>query len=72
MFTGSLYGTNCVIGNLAEDLVAGWRGKSKDFKLKLSLNPWLIHVNVWQKPLQYCKVTNLQLIKINEKKKKKP
>ena len=31
-------------------------------------NPWLIHVNVWQKPLQYCKVINLQLIKINEKK----
>ena len=20
---------------------------------------WLIHVNVWQKPLQYCKVTSL-------------
>ena len=33
------------------------------------LDPWLIHVNVWQKPLQYCKVTSLQLIKINEKKK---
>ena len=30
--------------------------------------PWLIHVNVWQKPLQYCKVISLQLIKINEKK----
>ena len=25
------------------------------------------HVNVWQKPLQYCKVISLQLIKINEK-----
>ena len=35
------------------------------------VNPWLIHVNVWQKPLQYCKVLSLQLIKINEKKKKK-
>ena len=31
----------------------------------------LIHVNVWQKPLQYCKVISLQLIKINEKKDKK-
>ena len=30
--------------------------------------PWLIHVNVWQKPLQYCKVISLQLIKINEEK----
>ena len=35
------------------------------------VNPWLIHVNVWQNPLQYCKVINLQLIKINEKKDKK-
>ena len=26
------------------------------------------YVNVWQKPLQYCKVISLQLIKINEKK----
>ena len=31
------------------------------------VNPWLIHVNVWQKPLQYCEVISLQLIKINEK-----
>ena len=35
------------------------------------VNPWLIHVNVWQKPLQYCKAISLQLIKINGKKKKK-
>ena len=28
------------------------------------VNPWLINVNVWQKPLQYCKVISLQLIKI--------
>ena len=32
------------------------------------VNPWLIHVNVWQKTLQYCKVISLQLIKINGKK----
>ena len=25
------------------------------------LNPWLTHINVWQKPLQYCKVISLQL-----------
>ena len=38
------------------------------FTIKLShVNPWLIHVNVWQNPLQYCKVISLQLIKINEK-----
>ena len=32
------------------------------------VNPWWIHLNVWQKPLQYCKVISLQLIKINGKK----
>ena len=35
------------------------------------VNPRLIHVNVWQKALQCCKVISLQLIKINQKKKKK-
>ena len=30
---------------------------------------WLIHVNVWQKPTQYCKAILLQL-KINKLKKK--
>ena len=29
------------------------------------VNPWLIHVNVQQNPLQYCKVISLQLIKKN-------
>ena len=32
------------------------------------VHPWLIHVNVWQKPLQYFKVISLQL----KKKKKNP
>ena len=33
------------------------------------VNPWLIHVNLWQKkPLQYYKVISLQLIKIIGKK----
>ena len=31
----------------------------------------MIHVNVWQKPLQYCKVISLQLIKEGKMKKKK-
>ena len=26
------------------------------------VNPWLIHISVWQKPLQYCKVISLQQI----------
>ena len=29
------------------------------------VNPWLIHVNVCQNPLQYCKVISLQLKQIN-------
>ena len=36
----------------------------------IHVNPGLIHVNVWQNPLQYCKVISLQLIKINENKQK--
>ena len=34
------------------------------------VHPWLIHVNVWQKPLQYCKVISLQLNKFILKQKK--
>ena len=37
----------------------------------IHVNPWLIHVNVWQKPVQYCKVISLQLIKNKWKEKKK-
>ena len=29
------------------------------------VHPWLIHVNVQQKPLEYCKVISLQLKLIN-------
>ena len=47
----------------------GWRGRwERGSGWGTHINPWLIHVNVWQKPLQYCKVISLQLIKINEKK----
>ena len=31
------------------------------------VHPWLIHVNVWQKPLQYCKVISLQLNELIKK-----
>ena len=37
----------------------------------IHVNPWLIHVNVKQKPLQYCKVISHQLLKINGKKIKR-
>ena len=29
------------------------------------VHPWLIHVNIWQKPPQYCKVISLQLKQVN-------
>ena len=49
----------------------GWRGRREGGSgWGTHVNPWLIHVNVWQNPLQYCKVISLQLIKIKEKKKK--
>ena len=47
----------------------GWGGRrERGSGWGTQVNPWLIHVNVWQKPLQYCKVISLQLIKINGKK----
>ena len=50
----------------------GWGGRWEGGSgWETHVNPWLIHVNVWQKPLQYCKVISLQLIKINGKKKKR-
>ena len=39
------------------------------YGVRIQVNPLLIHVNVRQKPLQYCKVISLQLTKINGKKK---
>ena len=46
----------------------GWRGRQEGGSgWGTHVNPWLIHVNVWQKPLQYCKVISLQLIKTKEK-----
>ena len=35
------------------------------------VHSWLIHVNIWQKPVQYCKVIRLQLKLINFFKNKK-
>ena len=47
----------------------GWGGRWEgDSGWGTHVHPWLIHVNVWQKPLQYCKVISLQLKEINFKK----
>ena len=49
-----------------------WMGREVggDSGWRTHVHPWLIHVNVWQKLLQCCKVTSLQLVKIKEKKKR--
>ena len=42
----------------------GWGGKWEwGSGWGTHVHPWLILVNVWQNPLQYCKVISLQLKK---------
>ena len=56
-------------GALGRPRGMGWGGRWEGgLGWGTHVNLWLIHVNVWQKPLQYCKVISLQLIKINGKK----
>ena len=58
-------------GALGRPRGMGWRGRREGRSgWGAHVNPWLIHVNLWQKPLQYCKVISLQLIEINGKKLK--
>ena len=46
----------------------GWRGRWKRASgWGIHVTPWMIHVNIWQNPLQCCEVISLQLIKTNEK-----
>ena len=52
-------------GALGRPRGMGWGGKwEAGSGWETHVNPRLIHVNVRQKPLQYCKVISLQLIKI--------
>ena len=39
----------------------GWgrEGGGRGFRMGEHMHPWLIHVNIRQKPLQYCKVISL-------------
>ena len=51
-------------GALGRPRGIGWRGRREGGSgWGTDVNPWLIHVNVWQNPLQYCKVISLQLVK---------
>ena len=58
-------------GALGRPRGIGWRGRREGGSgWGTHVNPWLIHVNVWQKPQQYFKVISPQLIKRNGKKKR--
>ena len=50
------------------DSPEGWDGEASGRGVQdegTHVHPWLIHVNVWQKPPQYFKVISLQLKYIN-------
>ena len=55
---GSIHETGCS-GLVHWDDPEGWEGGSG---WGTYVHPWLTHVNVWQKPLQYCKVISVQKI----------
>ena len=56
-------------GALGRPRGMGWGGRREGgLGWGKHVTPWLIHVNVWEKPLQYCKVITLQLIKNKWKK----
>ena len=59
---GSMHETGCS-GLVHWDDPGGWDGEGggRGFLDGEHGHPWLIHVDVWQKPLQYCKVISLQL-----------
>ena len=51
-------------GALGRPRGIGWGGRWEGGSgWGIHMYPWLIHINVWQKPLQYCGVVSLQLIK---------
>ena len=62
-----MHETGCS-GLLHWDDPEGWDGKGGErwgSGWGTHVHPWLIHVNVWQEPQQYCKVISLKLKKIN-------
>ena len=51
-------------GALGRPRGIGWRGRWEGGSgWGIHVNPWLIHIYVWQKPVQCCRVISLQLIK---------
>ena len=60
---GSMHDTGCS-GLVHWDDPEGWEGGSG---WGTHVHPWLIHVSVWQKPPQYCKVISLSSKNKNKK-----
>ena len=54
------------------DSPEGWGGEGggRGFRMGTHVHLWLIHVDVWQKSPQYCKVASLQF-KIDQLKEKR-
>ena len=60
---GSMHETGCS-GLVHWDDPEEWDGEGGergDSGWGTHVHPWLIHVNIWQKPLQYYKVISIQL-----------
>ena len=71
---GSMYETGCS-GLVHWDDPEGWDGEGGGRGGSwwgIHIHPCLIHVTVWQKPPQYCKVISLQLIKKKNTKRTPP
>ena len=67
----SMHETGCS-GLVHWDDPEGWDGEGGGRGVQeggTHVHPWLIHVNVWQKPPQYYKVISLQLKLISLKNK---
>ena len=65
---GSMQDAGC-LGLVHWDDPEGWYGMGGRWERGSGwgthVHPWLIHVNEWQKSLQYCEVISLQLKLIN-------
>ena len=58
----SIHETEVKAGAMGQPRGMGWEGRWEGVSgWGTHVHPWLIHVNVWQKPPQYCKVIILQL-----------
>ena len=57
--SGLMHDTGC-LGLVHWDDPEGWYGEGGS-GWGTHIHPWWIHVDVWQKPIQYCKVISLQL-----------